>query len=109
MAEMRAVTFTLTKQALYEGVVRCYGRGLLRTYLRIKYRYNACEDDVRDAIVTLDTPGTESRRKGPNKGRKGGEFITLRPDWLWCYDGHNKFRNYGIKIYAGVDAYLRRI
>jgi hypothetical protein len=106
---MRAETFALTKQALHEGVVRCYGRGLLRTYLRIKYRHNAREDDVRDAIATLDTPGTESRRKGPDKGRKESEFITPGPDWLWCYDGHNKFRNYGIKIYAGVNAYLRRI
>jgi hypothetical protein len=74
LAEMRAETFALTKQALHEGVVRCYGRGLLRTYLHIKYRHNAREDDVRDAIATLDIPGTESRRKGPDKGRKGGEL-----------------------------------
>ena len=58
-AEMRAETFALIKQSLHEGVVRCYGRGLLRTYLRIKYRHNAREDDVRDAIATLDIPGTE--------------------------------------------------
>jgi len=109
LAEMRAETFALTKQALHEGVVRCYGRGLLRTYLRIKYRHTAREDDVRDAIATLDIPGTESRRKGPDKGRKGGEFITPGPDWLWCCDGHDKFRNYGTEIYAGVDAYSRRI
>ena len=109
LAEKRAETFALTKQALHKGVVRCYGRGLLKTYLRIKYQHNAREDDVRDAIATLDNPGTESRRKGPDKGRKGGEFITPGPDWLWCCDGHNKFRNYSIEIYAGVDAYLRRI
>src|SRR5436305_5843405 len=109
LAEMRVETFALIKQALHDGVVRCYGRGLLRTYLRIKYRHNAREDDVRDAIATLDIPGTESRRKGPDKGRKGGEFITPGPDWLWCCDGHDKFRNYGIEIYAGVDAYSRRI
>jgi hypothetical protein len=82
LAEIRAVTFALTKQALQEEVVRCYGRGLLRTYLRIKYRHNAREDDVRDAITTLNTRGTESRRKGPDKGRKGGEFIIPGPDWL---------------------------
>jgi hypothetical protein len=52
---MRAVTFALTKQAFHEGVVRCYSRGLLRTYLRIKYRHNAREDDVRDTFITLNT------------------------------------------------------
>jgi hypothetical protein len=31
LAEVRAETFALTKQALHEGVVRCYGRGLLST------------------------------------------------------------------------------
>src|SRR2546421_10620839 len=74
---MRAAIFTLTKQVLHEGVVRCYGRGLLWTYLRIKCRHNAREDDVRDALATLDIPGKESRRKGPDKDRKGGEFIAL--------------------------------
>jgi hypothetical protein len=65
----------------------------LRTYLRIKYRHNAREDDVRDAIATLDIPGTESRRKGPDKGRQREEFITPGPDWLWCCDGHDCWKN----------------
>jgi hypothetical protein len=82
LAEIKAMTFALTKQALLKEVVRYYNRGLLRTYLRIKYRYNARDDDVRDAIATLDILKTDSRRKGPNKGRKEGEFIILRPDWL---------------------------
>jgi hypothetical protein len=77
--------------------------------LRIKYRHNTRKDDVRDAIITLNTRGIESRRKGPDKRRKGEEFIIPGPDWLWCCNGHDKFRNYEIKIYAGVDAYLRRI
>jgi hypothetical protein len=85
-------------------VVRCYDRGLLRTYLRVTHRRQARDDDVRDALSTLDTAGTESRRKGPNKSREGGEYITPGPDWLWCCDGHDKFRNYGIEIYACVDA-----
>src|SRR5271154_4826300 len=41
--------------------------------------------------------------------QKGGEFVTPGPDFLWYCEGHNKFRNYGIEIYAGVDAYSRRI
>jgi hypothetical protein len=31
------------------------------------------------------------------------------PNYLWSIDGHDKFRNYGIEIYAGIDAYSRRI
>jgi hypothetical protein len=109
LAEVKAHTFFLIRKALEEGVVRYYGRGLLKTYLRLIYHHQARDNDVRDALAHLDTRGTESRRKGPDKGRKGEEFITPGPDWLWCYNGHDKFRNYGIKIYASVNAYLRRI
>jgi|SRR6266516_4645582 len=109
LATARAETFALVEQALQQGEARCYGRGLFRTYLQVKYHHNARDDDVRDALATLDTVGVESRRKGSDKRRKGGEFITPGPDWLWCCDGHDKFRNYGIEIYAAVDAYSRRI
>ncbi|OXV09814.1 hypothetical protein Egran_02423 [Elaphomyces granulatus] len=44
----------------------------------------------------------------PNALKSGNEYITP-PDWLWCCDGHDKFRNFGIEIYACVDAYSRRI
>jgi hypothetical protein len=109
LATARAETFTLVEQALQQGEARCYGRGLFRTYLQVKYHHNAREDDVRDALATLDAVGVESRRKGTDKRQKGGEYITPGPDWLWCCDGHDKFRNYGIEIYAAVDAYSRRI
>jgi hypothetical protein len=36
-------------------------------------------------------------------------LIIPGPDYLWSIDGHDKFRNYGIEIYAGIDAYSRRI
>lgn len=88
--------------------MRCYGRGLLQSYLRLK-GHHAREDDVRDALAHLDPESTEARRRGPDKIRQSGEFIIPGPDFLWCCDGHDKFRNYGIEIYAGVDAYSRRI
>ena len=49
------------------------------------------------------------RRLGTKRRHDGGEYVTPGPDWLWCINGHDKFRNYGIKIYAGVDAFSRRI
>jgi hypothetical protein len=109
LATLRAETFSLVKDALQQGAVRCYGRGLLRTFLRVQYHHQAREDDVRDALALLDAAGTEARTKGPNKSHQGNEYITPGPDWLWCCDGHDKFRNFGIEIYACVDAYSRRI
>lgn len=37
LSEKRAETFHLIKKALKQGECRCYGRGLLKTYLRIKF------------------------------------------------------------------------
>ena len=108
-ANSRSETFALVAQALEHGEARCYGRGLMRTYLRVKFRHNAREDDVRDALIALDPAGVQSRHRGPDKRQKGGEYITPGPDWLWCCDGHDKFRNYGVGIYAAVDTYSRRI
>jgi hypothetical protein len=71
--------------------------------------YIAREDDVRDAIAFYDPQGTRARRRGPDKHRKDREFITPGPDFLWCCDGHDKFRNYRIEIYAAVNVYSRRI
>jgi len=67
LADARAETFALVKEALQQGTVRCYCRGLLRTYLRVVYRHQARDDDVRDALAALDAAGTESRRKGPQQ------------------------------------------
>jgi hypothetical protein len=78
---MRTKTFTLVKTVLYQDVIRCYGRGLLRTYLRIKYHHNVREDDVRDVLAMLDVLGTESRRKSVDKTRnKDGEYFIPGPD-----------------------------
>jgi len=108
LADQRTETFARVRAALNEGTCRSYGRGLLQSYLRVQ-GFIAREDDVRDAIAFHDAQGTQARRRGPDKHRKDGEFITPGPDFLWCCDGHDKFRNYGIEIYAGVDAYSRRI
>jgi hypothetical protein len=108
LAQQRTETFARVHAALQEGTCRCYGRGFLQSYLRLN-GYIAREDDVRDAIAFYDAQGTQARRRGPDKRRRNGEFITPGPDFLWCCDGHDKFRNYGIEIYAAVDAYSRRI
>src|SRR5437763_985243 len=37
------------------------------------------------------------------------EFINPGPDHLWCIDGHDKLKAWGIHIYAAIDAYSRKI
>lgn len=81
----------------------------MKTYLHLKFHYNARDDNICDTFSTLDKVGTASRKPGPKKQHMGGEYITPKPDWLWCIDGHDKFCNYGIKIYASVEAYFQRI
>lgn len=104
----RNETFSCVRTALDEGTCRSYGRGLLQTYLRLN-GHVAREDDVRDALAYFDPQGTIARRRGPNRSRQTGEFVVPGPDFMWSIDGHDKFRNYGIEIYAGVDVYSRRI
>lgn len=41
LAQNRVTTLELVKQALQHGECRCYGRGLMRTYLRVKFQHNA--------------------------------------------------------------------
>jgi hypothetical protein len=109
LAAQRARTYALVKALLKEGTIRCWGRQFVQTKLRIHHQHQAREEDVRDALQDLDLQGTSARRPGPPRRHKGGEFITPGPDWLWSIDGHDKFRNYGIEIYAAVDVYSRRI
>ena len=107
--QRRTDTFNLVREVFQQGECRSFGREMLKTYLQIKHHHNAREDDVRDALHYFDQQGTDARRPGPTKSHTRGEYVTPGPDWLWCCDSHDKFRNFGIKIYAGVDAYSRRI
>src|SRR5690348_10756476 len=36
-------------------------------------------------------------------------YVTWGPNFMWCLDGHDKFSQYGLQIYAAVDAYSRKI
>ena len=82
--------------------------------LVMRWLLNSClgipDNDVRTALRKLDSKGTAMRKPGPRKRReRGGEYIVRGPDWLRCIDGHDKFRNYGIGIYAVIDAFSRKI
>jgi hypothetical protein len=81
---------------------------MLQSNLR-RHGHRATEDHVRAAINILDAEGSEARRPGIKRKREIKRPIIPGPNYLWAIDGHNKFRNYGIEIYAAIDAYSRRI
>jgi hypothetical protein len=58
-------------------------------------------------IVTLNPEGVERRRRDVQRRR--GEYIVPGPNFIWSVDGHNKLKEYGIEIYAGIDAYSRYV
>jgi hypothetical protein len=100
----------MIQQKLDEGTIRSYGKELIQAHLRVNHAYQARENNVRYALKKLDIKGTAARMPGPKRRRKkSGEYIVRGPDWLWCIDGHDKFRNYEINIYAAVDAFSRKI
>jgi hypothetical protein len=44
-----------------------------------------------------------------NVKRRRRNFITPGPDYVWSMDGYLKLQEYGIEIYAAIDAYSRKI
>jgi hypothetical protein len=101
-------TFAMVEQALQDGAARSFGREKLQTNLR-QQGYRATEDHVRAALKTLDERGIAARQPGRKPRRRTRLPIVPGPNHLWSIDGHDKFRNYGIEIYAGIDVYSRRI
>jgi hypothetical protein len=101
----------ITQQYVHQlvtGEGRSFGRRWAMTYLRHRFGHRARQLDVANALKLLDPEGVASRT--PNLRKKRLEnYITAGPDHLWCLDGHDKLAQYGIEIYAAVDAYSRKI
>jgi hypothetical protein len=93
---------------LYEGPGCSYGRRWAITYLRHQFGHRARHFNVANALKLFDPSGVASRLPGMRKARLDN-YITEGPDYLWCLDGHDKLGQYGIEIYAAVDAYSRKI
>jgi hypothetical protein len=102
-------TFQHVGEALDRGTVRAYGRENVQSNLRAVHGIRVTENTVRDALAVLEPDATVKRRPGAKKDRKKGEFIARGRNWIWCVDGHDKFRNYGIHIYAAIDGHARKV
>jgi hypothetical protein len=81
---------------------------MLQINLR-RHGHRATEDHVRAAIKLHDGEGSEARKPGIKRKKELKRPVIPGPNYLWSIDGHNKFRNYRIEIYATIDAYSRRI
>lgn len=93
---------------LTTGPGRSYGRQWAITYLRHRFGHRARQYDVSNALRLFDPEGVASRLPGMRIKRLEN-YITAGPDYLWCLDGHDKLAQFGIEIYAAVDAYSRKI
>jgi hypothetical protein len=107
-AARTAQTLQQVQQAATNGPGRIFGRRWMITYLRQHCGFKAHQRDVAAAQRQLDPDGVITRRPGGRKMRLEN-YITSGPNFLWCLDGHDKLAQYGIQIYAAVDAYSRKI
>ena len=64
-------------------------------------------DTIWAVYKRLD-PDSVARRRA-KKHRHLGEARCPGPNYCWSLDGHDKFRQFGIQIYAGIDVYSRKI
>jgi hypothetical protein len=92
---------------LLDGPGRTFGREWFMAYLR-DHGYKARRLDVSNAQKILDPEDVAQRQPGFRKPRLEN-YVTSGPNFLWCLDGHDKLAQYGIQIYAAVDAYSRKI
>jgi hypothetical protein len=108
----KAAQFATTRQLMeYEiinGPARTFGRRWFITYLRQQLGFKARRDDVAALLLDIDDKAVIARRPGLRKIRLEN-YTTPGPNFLWCLDGHDKFSQYGIEIYAAVDAFSRKI
>jgi hypothetical protein len=96
------------ENAILNGPARAFGRRWFITYLRQQLGFRAGQEDAANAQRLVDANGVASRLPGLRKIRLEN-YITPGPNLLWYLDGHDKFSQYGIQIYAAVDAYSRKI
>jgi hypothetical protein len=106
--------FERTKQlcweAIEDGPARGWGRGYLQTYLRVQYNWRATHDDVQEALSQINAErGIAGDRIPGLKPVRRIEALYRGPNFIWCIDGHDKLKPFGIEIYGAIDGYSRKL
>ena len=64
-------------------------------------------DQLFSVLKDVDPWGVALRKA--DMLRQRGSYIVPGPNYMWSIDGHLKLSQYGIEIYAAIDAYSRYI
>jgi hypothetical protein len=107
----KAETQNFIQQLLqHDGTQRSYGHRQMIAHLASQYGFRPRKDDVLHAMKQLDQYGAWLRDPRVQKPESRRDvYESEGPDWLWCLDGHDKLKRFGIEIYGCVDAYSRKI
>lgn len=113
IAEHQEARLERTKEliltAIKSGVGRAWGRTHFSAWLQLHHpEVNARDAHVQRALHDINLEFGRDRRP-EYKTKRRHQAIFDGPDHVWSVDGHEKFANFGIEIYAGIDAHSRRI
>jgi len=87
------------------GQTTLYGREY--TYQHLKQSgIPVVRDRMFSILKELDPIGVANRSLHLITNPQGAYFVP-GPNFVWSVDGHHKLSMYGLKIYAGIDAYSR--
>ena len=97
------------EKELAKGYVGNYGREYLFRHLRAT-GIQATRTRAFAMLKVLGPVGVQNRVPTFRRNRdKAGRLEVPGPNYMWCVDGHLKFREYGIGTYAMIDAYSRYV
>ena len=107
--QQQATTRQLIHNMLTNGPGRSYGIRFAQTHLH-EAGYRTQRQDVTDALREFAPQGLAGRN--PRRERHklhDTDYTTPGPYSHWVCDGHDKLSKYGIQVYAGIDAYSRKL
>jgi hypothetical protein len=108
LAERSATTRLYVQDALNnEG--RSWGIRWMITHFRRRLGHHARYADVAASLREFDPVGVASRTPGLRKIARQENYITAGPNEIWSLDGHDKLFPFGFGVYAGIDAFSRKI
>ncbi|KAM0803128.1 hypothetical protein BDR22DRAFT_802080 [Usnea florida] len=96
----------LIEEEAGKNVIQSLGRGMLVEHFR-KLGHPVIRDRLFAQYRALFPDDVDRRLRDLQRVR--GEYVVPGPNLVWSVDGHDKLRDYGIEIYAGIDAHARYI
>ena len=104
--EAEAEIMRVMREHLDMGKIDGYGIKHVWTYFR-RHNYDFTMGSVGRTMAELAPEQVEVRKRKGRNARK--TYTTLGPNDLWCLDAHCKLEDFGIQIYAAIDAFSRYI